>query len=72
MRLPWAIEGLVAFMLESTFLGAFFFGWDKFSKGQHLYPFKIILLLFVCHFYSLKTFPHFVIETLLCLVSEKF
>lgn len=34
---PLAIEGLVAFMLESTFLGAFFFGWDKFSKGQHLF-----------------------------------
>lgn len=34
---PLAIEGLVAFMLESTFLGAFFFGWNKFSKGQHLF-----------------------------------
>lgn len=34
---PLAIEGLVAFMLESTFLGAFFFGWHKFSKRQHLF-----------------------------------
>ncbi len=34
---PLAIEGLVAFMLESTFLGAFFFGWNKFSKMQHLF-----------------------------------
>lgn len=34
---PLAIEGLVAFMLESTFLGAFFFGWNKFSKRQHLF-----------------------------------
>jgi cytochrome d ubiquinol oxidase subunit I len=34
---PLAIEGLVAFMLESTFLGAFFFGWNKFSKYQHLF-----------------------------------
>ena len=33
---PLAIEGLVAFMLESTFLGLFFFGWKKLTKGQHL------------------------------------
>ncbi|TNF65213.1 MAG: cytochrome BD oxidase subunit I [Gammaproteobacteria bacterium] len=33
---PLAIEGLVAFMLESTFLGIFFFGWNKLSKKQHL------------------------------------
>ncbi|NNM59238.1 MAG: cytochrome BD oxidase subunit I [Legionellales bacterium] len=34
---PLAIEGLVAFMLESTFFGLFFFGWDKLSKKQHLF-----------------------------------
>ena len=34
---PLAIEGLVAFMLESTFLGLFFFGWNKLSKKQHLF-----------------------------------
>ncbi len=34
---PLAIEGLMAFMLESTFLGIFFFGWNKLSKGQHLF-----------------------------------
>lgn len=34
---PLAIEGLVAFMLESTFLGLFFFGWDKLSDKQHLF-----------------------------------
>lgn len=33
---PLAIEGLAAFMLESTFAGLFFFGWDKLSKKQHL------------------------------------
>lgn len=33
---PLAIEGLVAFMLESAFVGIFFFGWDKLSKKQHL------------------------------------
>ena len=34
---PLAIEGLAAFMLESTFAGIFFFGWDKVSKKQHLF-----------------------------------
>ena len=33
---PLAVEGLAAFMLESTFAGLFFFGWDKLSKKQHL------------------------------------
>lgn len=33
---PLAIEGLVAFFLESTFIGLFFFGWDRLTKQQHL------------------------------------
>ncbi len=33
---PLAIEGLMAFFLESTFVGLFFFGWDRLSKVQHL------------------------------------
>ena len=33
---PLAIEGLMAFFLESTFIGLFFFGWEKLSKRQHL------------------------------------
>ena len=33
---PLAIEGLMAFFLEATFIGLFFFGWDKLSKGAHL------------------------------------
>ncbi|PHM48166.1 cytochrome ubiquinol oxidase subunit I [Xenorhabdus miraniensis] len=33
---PLAIEGLMAFFLESTFVGLFFFGWDRLSKKQHL------------------------------------
>ena len=33
---PLAIEGLMAFFLESTFVGLFFFGWDKLSKRAHL------------------------------------
>ena len=32
---PLAIEGLMAFFLESTFIGLFFFGWDKLSKWKH-------------------------------------
>jgi cytochrome bd ubiquinol oxidase subunit I len=33
---PLAIEGLMAFFLESTFVGLFFFGWDRLSRRQHL------------------------------------
>lgn len=33
---PLAIEGLMAFFLESTMVGLFFFGWDRMSKGKHL------------------------------------
>ncbi|SPW22876.1 Cytochrome d ubiquinol oxidase subunit 1 [Cronobacter sakazakii] len=33
---PLAIEGLMAFFLESTFVGLFFFGWDRLSKVQHM------------------------------------
>jgi cytochrome bd ubiquinol oxidase subunit I len=33
---PLAIEGLMAFFLESTFVGLFFFGWDRLSRIGHL------------------------------------
>ena len=33
---PLAMEGLVAFFLESTFLGVWIFGWDRLSKKLHL------------------------------------
>jgi len=33
---PLAIEGLMAFFLESTMIGLFFFGWDRLSRTQHL------------------------------------
>jgi cytochrome d ubiquinol oxidase subunit I len=33
---PLAIEALLAFFLESTFLGIWIFGWDKISKRLHL------------------------------------
>ncbi|MCL2566538.1 MAG: cytochrome ubiquinol oxidase subunit I [Alphaproteobacteria bacterium] len=32
---PLAIEGLMAFFLEATFIGLFFFGWNKLTKIQH-------------------------------------
>ena len=32
---PLAIEALLAFFLESTFLGLWIFGWDKLSKKAH-------------------------------------
>lgn len=34
--LPLALEGMMAFFLESTFVGIMFFGWDKVSKIKHL------------------------------------
>jgi cytochrome d ubiquinol oxidase subunit I len=33
---PLAIEGLMAFFLEATLVGLFFFGWDRLSRVQHL------------------------------------
>ena len=32
---PLAIEGMMAFFLEATFVGLFFFGWNKLSRIQH-------------------------------------
>ena len=33
---PLAIEALLAFFLESTFVGLFFFGWNRLTKIKHL------------------------------------
>jgi len=33
---PLAIEALLAFFLESTFIGLWIFGWNKLGKGVHL------------------------------------
>lgn len=33
---PLAIEGLMAFFMESTFIGLMVFGWKQLSKGKHL------------------------------------
>jgi cytochrome d ubiquinol oxidase subunit I len=34
---PLAIEGLMAFFLEATFVGLMFFGWDRLGRVQHLF-----------------------------------
>lgn len=33
---PLAIEGILAFFMESTFIALMFFGWEKISRGAHL------------------------------------
>lgn len=33
---PLAIEGIIAFFMESTFVAVMFFGWNKVSSGFHL------------------------------------
>jgi cytochrome d ubiquinol oxidase subunit I len=33
---PLAIEGIIAFFMEATFIAIMFFGWSKVSKGAHL------------------------------------
>jgi cytochrome d ubiquinol oxidase subunit I len=34
---PLAVEGIVAFFLEATFFAVMLFGWDRVSKGFHLF-----------------------------------
>ncbi len=34
---PLAIEGLMAFFLEATFVGLMFFGWERMSRPAHLF-----------------------------------
>jgi cytochrome d ubiquinol oxidase subunit I len=41
---PLAIEALLAFFLESTFLGIWVFGWDKVSKKIHLLSIWIVAI----------------------------
>jgi len=41
---PLAIEGLMAFFLESTFVGLFFFGWERLSKIGHLVVTALVAL----------------------------
>jgi cytochrome bd-type quinol oxidase subunit 1 len=41
---PLAMEGLAAFFLESTFLGLWLFGWDRLSRGVHLFCIWMVAL----------------------------
>ncbi len=41
---PLAIEALLAFFLESVFLGMWIFGWEKLSKGAHLASIWLVAL----------------------------
>lgn len=41
---PLAIEGLMAFFLEATFVGLMFFGWDKMSRPAHLFTTFMVAL----------------------------
>lgn len=41
---PLAIEALLAFFLESTFLGVWIFGWDKLPKKVHLLAIWLVAL----------------------------
>ena len=41
---PLAIEALLAFFLESTFLGIWIFGWDRISKGLHLATMWLVVI----------------------------
>lgn len=42
--LPLALEGLMAFFMESTFLGLMLFGWERLSKPAHLAVTYIVAL----------------------------
>ena len=41
---PLAIEALLAFFLESTFLGIWIFGWEKLSKKMHAFTIWMVAL----------------------------
>lgn len=41
---PLAIEALLAFFIESTFLGVWIFGWEKLSKGMHAAAFWLVAI----------------------------
>lgn len=41
---PLAVEALVAFFIESTFLGVWIFGWDKLSRRAHLAAIWLVAL----------------------------
>src|SRR5690625_4678218 len=50
-----AIEGLLAFFLESTFLGIWVFGWNRLSKGVHLLSIWLVAFgMILCAFWILS------------------
>lgn len=70
---PLAIEGLAAFMLESTFVGLFFFGWEKLTPKQHLAStfclaigssLSALMILVANGFMQVPAGGHFVWETM--------
>jgi cytochrome bd ubiquinol oxidase subunit I len=48
---PLAIEGLLAFFLESTFLGLWIFGWDRLSPRLHLASIWMVAVGTLCSAY---------------------
>ena len=41
---PLAMEGLMAFFMEATFVGLMFFGWDKLKPHAHLFVTFLVAL----------------------------
>lgn len=41
---PLAVEGIIAFFLEATFFAVMFFGWNRVSKGFHLFSTWMVAL----------------------------
>ena len=41
---PLALEALMAFFLESTFMGTWIFGWDRLNKGVHAFVATLVAL----------------------------
>lgn len=59
---PLAIEALLAFFLESTFLGIWIFGWDKVSKKIHLLSIWIVSIATVISAFWILTANSFMHE----------
>ena len=54
---PLAIEGLMAFFLESTFVGLFFFGWDRLTRVQHLAATWLVAISVRIHLVKMENNP---------------
>jgi cytochrome d ubiquinol oxidase subunit I len=49
---PLALEGLMAFFLEATFIGLFFFGWERMSRLGHLTVTWMVAIGPICQRYG--------------------